>query len=99
MLRKGASQPTFSDNAVRIQLYGKRDCHLCDLAKGVLYRVKKEFPFDLREIDIESSRDLYREFKDRIPVVFINGKETFMYKINEKRLRRILRCEPREGKK
>ncbi len=84
---------------IKIQLFGKKDCHLCDLAKEILYRVKKEFPFDLQQIDIESSRDLVRELKDRIPVVFINGRETFVYKINEMRLRRLLRSQSKKGKK
>ncbi len=75
---------------VTIRLYGKKDCHLCDLAKEVLHRIREEFPFEFQEIDIELSEDLFAEFKEKIPVVFIDGKQAFTYKINEKRLRRIL---------
>ncbi len=73
-----------------VQLYGKKDCHLCDIAKEMLYRLREEFLFELQEIDIELSEDLFAEFKEKIPVVFIDGKQAFIYKINEKRLRRIL---------
>ncbi|NIO04692.1 MAG: glutaredoxin family protein [Proteobacteria bacterium] len=90
LLRKGKTESTGIRGTITIQLYGKKDCHLCDVAKDVLYRVREEIPFDLQEIDIESREDLYGEFKEKIPVIFINGKQVFMYKINEKRLRRIL---------
>jgi len=99
LLRKGQTESTGTRGTITIQLYGKKECHLCDVAKEVLYRVQEEIPFDLQEVDIESREGLYGEFKDRIPVVFINGKQTFMYKISEKRLRRILRSELKEGKR
>ncbi len=73
-----------------VKLYGKKDCHLCDIAKEILYRLREEFLFELQEIDIELNEDLFAEFKEKIPVVFIDGKQAFMYKINERRLRRIL---------
>jgi len=90
ILRKHGPQPFNAGDTIKVQLYGKRDCHLCFQAKEVLSRVRKEIPFDFQEIDIESSKDLYAEFKERIPVVFIGGKQAFMYKINEKRLKRML---------
>jgi glutaredoxin len=76
--------------AAKVQLYGKRDCHLCTVAREILSRVREEIPFDLQEIDIESDRDLYARFKEEIPVVFVDGKRTFTYRVHEGRLRRIL---------
>lgn len=90
MWRKGRREPIRQGERAKVWLYGKKDCHLCDLAKEILYRVQEEIPFELQEIDIESSKDLYARFKERIPVVFIDGKHAFTYKINEKKLRRIL---------
>ncbi len=92
-LAKG-SQPNHTENMINVQLYGKKDCHLCDLAKEILYRLREEIPFDLQEVDIESSEDLYEKFKERIPVVFVDGKQAFTYKIHERRLRRILSSTP-----
>lgn len=74
----------------RIQLYVKKDCHLCSVAKGVLLKVQKKIPFEFQEIDIESERDLYAQFKEKIPVVFINGKRAFVYRVDEGELIRIL---------
>ena len=41
-------------------------------------------------IDIESDPDLFETYKDKIPVVRINGKEIFVYKTHEITLRKKL---------
>ena len=88
--RKDRPQSVHSEDMIKVQLYGKKDCHLCLVATETLARVRAKIPFELQEIDIESSRDLYADFREKIPVVFIDGKHAFTYRINEKRLVRIL---------
>ena len=39
---------------IRVEVYGKRECCLCEEVKALLLKVQREIPFDLREIDIES---------------------------------------------
>jgi glutaredoxin len=75
---------------VPVQLFGKKDCHLCTVAKDVIQRVRRDIPFALEEVDIESDQGLYETFKDRIPVIFIDGKEAFVYKVTERRLKQAL---------
>lgn len=75
---------------IRVELYGKRDCCLCEEAKATLLRVGRQVPFDLREIDIESSPELYETMKERIPLVFINGRLAFKFRVEEDALRRRL---------
>ncbi len=75
----------------KVQLYTKRECHLCDVARGIIWGVLKEIPFEFQEIDIESSSDLYERFKEEIPVVFVNGERAFTYRVHEERLKRILK--------
>jgi len=77
-----------------VEVYGKRDCCLCDEAKATLLRVRGEIPFDLREIDIEATPELYGAYKDRIPLVVINGCLAFKFRVDEEALRRRL---AREG--
>ena len=36
-----------------------------------------------REIDVDSGEDLRRQFTDEVPVVFINGRKAFKYRMNE----------------
>ena len=76
---------------LKVQLYTKKECPLCVVAREIILRVKKEIPFEFEEVNIESRDDLYKKFKEEIPVVFVNGERTFTYRVSEKRLRRILK--------
>ena len=49
-----------------------------------------DFPARLKMIDIESNSDLFEKYKEKIPVVLINGKENFVYKVHEITLRKKL---------
>jgi glutaredoxin len=75
---------------IRVEVYGKRDCCLCDEVKATLAKVRHEIPFDLHEIDIESAPEIYDAYKERIPVVFINGRPAFKFRVDEAALRRRL---------
>ena len=48
------------------------------------------YPAKLVVTDIESDPTLYEKFKERIPVLKINGIESFVYKTNETTLRHKL---------
>jgi len=71
----------------------KRPCTLCMEAKDIIDTVGKEVPFDLKEIDIESSDDLCRRYSEHIPTIFINGKKVFKYKVDEDEFRKKVRKE------
>ena len=66
-----------------VTLYGKPGCHLCDDAREVVERVRKEHPFELREVDISLDPGLFREYGERIPVLALNGEELFDYHVEE----------------
>jgi len=74
-----------------VEIYSKTDCHLCEEAKEILRRVQREIPFELTEIDISGESPLFEHLKEDIPVVFINGRKAFKYRIDEGKLRRRLR--------
>lgn len=73
-----------------VEVYGKRACCLCDEAKATLLKVRREIPFDLHEIEIESAPELYEAYKERIPLVVINGRPAFKFRVDEEVLRRRL---------
>ena len=75
---------------IQIEILTKKDCGLCDDAKEVVERVLPDFPATLKLIDIESNSDLFEKYKEKIPVVNINGKENFVYKVHEITLRKKL---------
>lgn len=84
LLRKRKPKP-------KVKIYSKQACHLCDEAKELLMRIQKRFPFELTEIDITRDAKLHAEFKEQIPVIFINGKKTFKFRVEEEELIRKLK--------
>ena len=73
-----------------IEILTKQDCTLCDEAKKVVTKVLPDYPARLVMTDIELDPKLFEKFKERIPVVRINGEESFVYKTHEVTLRRKL---------
>jgi hypothetical protein len=73
-----------------VVLYGRQDCCLCDDARAVLARVRAKRPFLLQERDIDEDDALQRLYLERIPVVTIDGVETFELFVNEAELERRL---------
>ena len=74
----------------RLTLYGKPGCHLCDDARAVLERVRAEQPFELEEVDITVDPVLFRRYGERIPVLAVDGEDTFDFVIDPAALRRRL---------
>ncbi|MDH5763401.1 MAG: glutaredoxin family protein [Nitrospinota bacterium] len=68
----------------------KKDCCLCDDAKEIIEQVIAEIPAELKMTDIESDPELFERYKEKIPVVLINGKESFVYKVHPITLRKKL---------
>ena len=77
----------------RVEILSKPDCCLCDEAKAVLLRVRSELPFELVETDItDPTRDpaLCARYATEIPVVFVDGRKAFKFRVDEAELRRKL---------
>ena len=73
-----------------ITIYSKKGCHLCEVAMQKLLEIRQEFQFSLTEIDIEKNEELFEKYKYLIPVIEIDGKDVFTYKIDENKLKEIL---------
>jgi glutaredoxin len=56
-----------------VTLYGKPGCCLCDEARDALDAIRARRPFELEEVDITRDPGLEREYRERIPVVAIDG--------------------------
>jgi hypothetical protein len=41
-------------------------------------------------VDVDSAEELRRQFTDEVPVVFIDGKKAFKYRMDEKEFLRVL---------
>ena len=73
-----------------VELFGKPDCHLCEDAKRLLRALQTTYAFTLREINIAEHAALSIQYGEEIPVVFINGRKAFKYRIDVKQFRRWL---------
>jgi glutaredoxin len=65
-------------------------CHLCESARRVIEGVRAELPFELEEVDITGDEGLEEQYRERIPVVLVDGEEAFTYFVHPDGLRRRL---------
>jgi glutaredoxin len=73
-----------------VLLYHAQGCHLCESAKRVLEKVRAKIPFELEQVDIAGDPELERRYRERIPVVTVDGEEAFTYFVHPDGLRRRL---------
>lgn len=76
---------------MRVVLYSRPGCHLCELARDVLLAEREITPFAFEEIDIDADDDLVRDYGIRIPVVEVDGHERFEYQVDPGELARMVR--------
>jgi glutaredoxin len=67
----------------KVLLYKKENCKLCDEAESILEKLKKEKRFFLERITLEPNTDLFERFGNKVPIVFINDKMIFEFKLDE----------------
>ena len=73
-----------------VTIYLARGCHLCESAQRVLATVREDVPFRLVEVPIDDDPELEQAYRERIPVVAVDGKEAFTYFVHPDGLRRRL---------
>jgi glutaredoxin len=76
--------------AVAVTLYTRVGCHLCDVAKGVLDDVRREHPFELTVVDVDTDAELRKAYGEEVPVVTIEGRKAFKYRVDPAVLRERL---------
>jgi glutaredoxin len=72
-------------------LYTRKDCCLCEEMKSTLSRVAGRVPFALEEIDVDTSLALQEKYGNEVPVLFINGRKAFKYRLTAKELEQRLK--------
>ena len=73
-----------------VSLYSKPGCHLCDEAEAILALVARTQPLTLQKVNIESSRELFEEYRYRIPVIRVAGGPSLDWPTTPERVRRAL---------
>ncbi len=80
-----------SAQPLRLELYTRPGCHLCDDLKILCERLAGEFPIRLVEVNIETDPELRARYDQEIPILFVDGRKAVMYRTTEEALRRLFR--------
>ena len=83
---------------LRITLYTREGCHLCDAAWDLLQRQRRRYGFHLSHIDIDRDPQLATLYEESVPVVTVNGKVRFRGPIDKVLLDRLLFAEARAAR-
>jgi len=74
----------------QVVVYSRKGCHLCEIVKETLTKLQRRGGFTWHEIDVDSDDQLRRQFTDEVPVVFIDGRKAFKYRLDEQEFLRKL---------
>ena len=75
---------------LRLKLYSRSYCHLCDDMLAALAPIRSEFGFALEVIDIDSDPVLERRFDTMVPVLMHADTELCHYHLDAGKVRAYL---------
>lgn len=76
---------------MRLVIYSKPECHLCDEMKAIVRRVAgSRSNLTLEEIDISNDPALMDRYGLEIPVLELDGRKIAKYRITESSLMKIV---------
>jgi hypothetical protein len=70
-----------------VTVYVAQGCHLCEVA---LENVRAVCGDAFAAVDITGVADLEKDYRERIPVVEVDGEPAFTYVVQERALRALL---------
>ena len=73
-----------------VVVYGKPDCSLCEKAIAILNRLQREFGFHIEHVDITQDPGLLIRYREKIPVVVLDGQELAWGIVTTPALRSVL---------
>ena len=76
-----------------LTLYTRPECHLCDEMKSIVLPLARDYDCILEQIDISGNAGLEARFGTEVPVLFINGRKAFKYRLTAQELRQRLERE------
>lgn len=66
-----------------VLVYSRKSCHLCDEVKETLMLAEGAADFCWREVDIDADPELRQKYNDEVPVVWIDGRKAFKYRMDQ----------------
>jgi glutaredoxin len=74
----------------KVLVYTRKGCHLCEIVKESIMKLARRGGFVWQEVDVDTDDQLRRQFSDEVPVVFIDGRKAFKYRMDEREFLRKL---------
>ncbi|HLK11782.1 MAG TPA: glutaredoxin family protein [Candidatus Binatia bacterium] len=74
-------------DTIRLTLYTRAGCHLCEEMRAVVNRVARDVRLTLEEVDVDGDPALARAYGEEVPVLCVNGRKAFKVGVDEPRLR------------
>ncbi len=78
---------------VRVVLYTRQGCHLCETAWEQLEQAQRRYHFELAAVDVDTDPELVGLYGEQVPVVTVNDKVRFRGSVNVVLLQRLLRAQ------
>ena len=78
----------------RLLLYTRKDCCLCDEMKASVRAVGEKLPLHVEEIDVDTAPDLAARYGSEVPLLFIDGRKAFKYRVTASELKKKLTRNP-----
>ena len=73
-----------------VTLYTRKGCHLCEEAKAEIQAARRRAPFDYVEVDIDADPELRRLYNEEVPVITVDGKKAFKYRLKASQLLQVV---------
>jgi glutaredoxin len=89
---QGGSYNSLVQDSRQVVVYSRKGCHLCEVVKESRTKLSRRGGFTWQEVDVDSDNELRRQFNDDVPVVFIDGRKAFKYRMDEREFLRRLAC-------
>ena len=89
-MTRGGFGPARPTPGLKVILYGRPGCHLCEDALTLIEQVRSRVPFELEQRDIESDDGWFKRYLERIPVVELDGREIFELFVDAQQLEQML---------
>jgi glutaredoxin len=80
---------------IELVLYSKRGCELCREMEELLASELSAVGARLERIEIDGDPELETRFGIEVPVLFVNGRKAFKYRVGRHELRKRLAREAR----
>jgi glutaredoxin len=71
--------------SIKVVIYSRVNCHLCQEAEKIAREVLTEIPFKLEVIYIDGDQELERLYGEEVPVTLINGAKHDYFRVDKKR--------------